>query len=215
MRCKGAIFDMDGILFDTERVYQETWRELADERGIDLGPTFTKTITGTSGEHMQQIIKNYYQTERAAEVIEECLRRVREKLSVHVPIKAGVPEILEHFRKNGIKTAVASSSYMDQIEANLKTSGLVDYFTVVVSGTELEHGKPAPDIFLHAAHMLGLRPEECYVFEDSANGVRAGYAAGCVTVMIPDLIEPKEEIVSLCSKVCTDFYQVMSTVWEG
>ena len=111
--------------------------------------------------------------------------------------------------------AVASSSLKHQLDANLIKSGLIDYFDEVVSGTELKHGKPAPDIFLHAADMLGYKPEECYVFEDSANGIRAGHAAGCVTVMIPDLIAPTPEIESLCTKVCSDFYQVKDDIING
>lgn len=212
MLCKGAIFDMDGILFDTERLYQETWKELADERGIDLGTDYTKTITGTSGEHMRQIVSRFYQVEDSSIIIEECLKRMRKKLSVCVPLKAGVQEILEFFRERDVRIAVASSSFREEIEGNLKKSGLESYFEKVISGTELEHGKPAPDIFLYAANALGLKPEECYVFEDSSNGVRAGHAAGCVTIMIPDLIEPTSEITALCSKVCSDFYQVRKII---
>lgn len=215
MACKGAIFDMDGILFDTEKVYQETWRELAQERGIDLGDTFTKTITGTSGKHMQDIIEQYYQTADGLPIIEECMKRVRQKLDVHVPVKKGVPEILEYFRGQGVKMAVASSSFKNQIQANLTKSGLAEYFDEVISGTELKRGKPAPDIFIHAAECLGYAPDECYVFEDSANGIRAGHAAGCVTIMIPDLIEPTEEIVSLCAKVCRDFFEVKDDIISG
>lgn len=122
---------------------------------------------------------------------------MREKLSVHVPVKAGVHEILDFFKKQGVHMAVASSSLKEQIEANLIKSGIRDYFTEIVSGTEVEHGKPAPDIFLYATKKIGYAPEECYVFEDSKNGVKAAHAAGCKTIMIPDLIEPIPAIVPL------------------
>ena len=90
--------------------------------------------------------------------------------------------------------AVASSSLPGQIEANLRGAGIRDYFDAVVSGTEVERGKPAPDIFLRAAERIGCRAEDCFVFEDSENGVRAGHAAGCITVMVPDMIDPSETI---------------------
>ena len=150
----GAIFDMDGVLFDTERVYQQTWHELAGERQINLGSGFLKAITGTNGERMRRVVEEYYQVSDGLAVMEECMKRMREKLAVHVPVKDGVPEILRFFREQGVRMAVASSSLPGQIEANLRGAGIRDYFDAVVSGTEVERGKPAPDIFLRAAERI-------------------------------------------------------------
>ncbi|MCI9153460.1 HAD family phosphatase [Lachnospiraceae bacterium] len=208
MNYTGAIFDMDGVLFDTERIYQETWHELAEERRIELGSGFLKAITGTNGERMRRVVEEYYQVPDGLTVMEECMNRMKRKLSEHVPIKDGVCEILHFFREQGVRMAVASSSLPGQIEANLQRAGIRDYFNAVVSGTEVESGKPAPDIFLRAAERIGCRPEECFVFEDSENGVRAGHAAGCITVMVPDLIEPSEAIRPYCAWICRDFFEV-------
>lgn len=208
MNYTGAIFDMDGVLFDTERIYQQTWHELAKERGIELGEGFLKAITGTNGERMQRVVETYYQSDDGAAIVEKCMKRMREKLSASVPVKEGVREILGFFRERGVQMAVASSSFPYQIEANLRRAGLRDYFDAVVSGTEMKHGKPAPDIFLCAAERIRCRPEECFVFEDSENGIRAGHAAGCITVMIPDLIEPSDAIRPYCSWICRDFFEV-------
>lgn len=199
---------MDGVLFDTERLYQETWKEIAMECSVRLEDDFLMAISGTNGIHMKQVIEKYYHVSDGTGIMEECMERMKRKLEVHVPVKKGVYEILEYFHGIGMRLAVASSSSEKQIEANLSKSGMRDYFSEIVSGTEVTYGKPSPDIFLLAAQKLGCRPEECLVFEDSENGVRAGHAAGCFTVMIPDLIEPNEEIKALCSKVSPDFLQV-------
>lgn len=213
MKYRGAIFDMDGVLFDTERLYQETWGELALERGIHLPQSFVKAISGTSGEHMSRVIEEYYQTSDGivpdgAAIAKECMERMQRKLSVQVPIKQGVVEILEYFRQKGIRLAVASSSSMKQITSNLSISGIDRYFEQIVSGEEVRNGKPAPDIFLMAAEKIGCGPEECLVFEDSENGVKAGRAAGCFTVMVPDQIAPGDEIKAICSAIYSDFVQV-------
>lgn len=96
---------------------------------------------------------------------------------------------------------MASSNEAELIRANLAKTGLEGQFDVLLSTSQVARGKPAPDVFLEAARQLGLRPEECYVFEDGINGVKAGIAAGCRTIMIPDLIEPTEEIVGRCAGI--------------
>lgn len=212
MEFTGAIFDMDGVLFDTERTYQETWHEIAAERGIELDGSFLKAITGTSGAHMYRVLEKYYQASDGSVLAEECMGRVRKKLSVHVPVKEGVRELLEFFKKKEMRIAVASSSLAPQIEANLQKAGIRNYFSEIVSGTEVEHGKPAPDIFLRAAERIGCMPQECFVFEDSENGVKAGYAAGCATIMVPDLIEPSPELRQYCSRICKDLVEAQEEV---
>lgn len=207
MKFKGAIFDMDGLLFDTEQVYQDTWHEIAAERGITLGEGFLEAVSGTNGSRMCQVIVDFYHVSDGTEIMLECLKRVRQKLASYVPVKKGAPEILSSFQKAGIRMAVASSSSLEQIRANLHTAGMEDYFDTLVSGSEVAHGKPAPDIFLYAAERLGLKPEECFVFEDSENGIRSGHAAGCAAIMIPDLIAPSPEILPCCFRIYPDLLQ--------
>ena len=194
MKCKGAIFDMDGLLFDTEKIYQQTWNEIAEEKGIHLPEEFVQTISGTNGDYMCRVIEKYYKVYDGRKIRDDCMTRVQEKLKVYVPKKTGVDDILQFFKENKFHLAVASSSSKEQIESNLKIAGISSCFQAIVSGTEVKKGKPAPDIFLYAAKKIGCRPEECYVFEDSCNGIEAGYAAGCKTIMIPDLIAATEKI---------------------
>lgn len=214
MKFTGAIFDMDGVLFDTECIYQQTWHELAAEHKLELAGGFLQAISGSSGAHMNQVLEEYYHVSDGAVLAQECMRRVREKLAVHVPVKEGVYEILAFFKEKGMPIAVASSSLPGQIEANLEIAGIREYFAEIVSGTEVEHGKPAPDIFLLAARRIGCEPQGCFVFEDSENGVKAGIAAGCATIMVPDLIEPSSEIRQSCTRICRNLAEAQKEICE-
>lgn len=184
-----VIFDMDGTLFDTEAVFQKYWNAIAKERGIVLPDAFKYEICGTSGEVMNRIIEKQYRVKDGTEIQRECKQRVSEELA------------------RGIPMAIGSSGRRAQIESNLSVSGFTSYFSAIASGDEVLHGKPAPDIFLLAAKRLGVPPADCYVFEDSPNGIRAAHAAGMKPILIPDLMPVTEEIASLTVgvyKVLTD-----------
>ena len=200
-RYTGAIFDMDGVLFDTERVFQQTWREIAAERGIELDEGITEAVSGTNGAVMCRVIEQFYHVPDGTEIMNTCKRRVREKVSRAVPVKAGAREIIAFFRSEGLRIAVASSSSREQILSNLTLSGLLPSVDAIVSGEEVAVGKPDPGIFLRAAQAIRCAPEDCFVFEDSRSGVKAGHAAGCDTVMVPDLIPPNAETLPLCFRI--------------
>lgn len=213
-RYTGAIFDMDGVLFDTERVFQGIWRELADERGVTLADGFVETISGTNGEMMRRIVERFFHSNDGDAIIRDCMQRVRRKLSEAVPLKAGAREILAFFRDRGVRLAIASSSSREQVVSNLELTGLYPFFDAVVSGADVRAGKPAPDIFLAAAKAIGCAPAQCFVFEDSLSGVKAGHAAGCDTIMVPDLIPPTPEIVPLCFRVCDSLNAAMEAIGD-
>ncbi len=191
---KGVIFDMDGLLFDTEAVWQRNWSRAAADMGIDLPEAFRKEICGTSGEIMKRVIEKYYSVDDGTEIMQNVINGVHSDLKDNVPEKPGLHEILEHFRNKGMKMAVASSSSQAQIESNCRNAGILEYFDALVSGAQIGKSKPAPDIFLAAAEKIGIAPEDCYVFEDAFNGVQAGYAAGSAVIMIPDMTAPTDEI---------------------
>ncbi|MBR3311329.1 MAG: HAD family phosphatase [Solobacterium sp.] len=191
---KGVIFDMDGLLFDTEAVWQRNWSRVAADMGIDLPEAFRKEICGTSGEIMKRVIEKYYSVDDGTEIMQNVINGVHSDLKDNVPEKPGLHEILEHFRNKGMKMAVASSSSQAQIESNCRNAGILEYFDALVSGAQIGKSKPAPDIFLAAAEKIGIAPEDCYVFEDAFNGVQAGYAAGSAVIMIPDMTAPTDEI---------------------
>lgn len=212
---KGAIFDMDGLMFDTETIWQKCWTEIADEMNLELDPMFRKEICGTSGRLMDSVIEKYYHVEDGNPIAKDCKQRVQNYLMSDVPEKPGVHEILAFLKENGVKIAVASSSTRGQIRRNLAKTDTEKYIDVVCSGTEVEHGKPAPDLFLLAADLIGIPAEECYVFEDAYNGVRAGAASGAATIMIPDTQEPTDEMRSIAAGVYSSLTEAMEAIRKG
>lgn len=163
---------------------------------------FHRAVCGTSGTLARDIVRRFYPgISDANSFINDGCDLVARMMAVSVPEKKGLHEILEYLKGLGLRLAVASSSEPELIRANLSKTGLEGCFDVLLSTSQVARGKPAPDVFLEAARKLGLEPEECYVFEDGINGVKAGIAAGCHTYMIPDMIEPTAEILEQCEGV--------------
>lgn len=209
---QGAIFDMDGLLFDTERMYRDSWKQSAQQFGLVHNPDFPRTVCGSSGAHMREIILQYYPQVDAKAFADDCILRVERELETHVPEKTGVRDILQYFKQHGVRVAVASSSKRATVLHNLKQADILSYFDAVVSGDQVTHGKPAPDIFLLAAQRIGCEPENCYVFEDGTNGIRAGAAAGCTTIMIPDLTPPNAQLEQLCAGIYPSLSDAMNAI---
>ena len=212
---QAAIFDMDGLMFDTEQMYQACWNEIAGEMGITLGEHFTREISGSNGDLLRSIVRKYYHTDDPDALFQEVVRRTEVRLRTAVPVKPGLVELLEFLKEKGVRLAVASSSYLRMIESNLNVSGTRKYFDQVVSGTSIGRGKPDPDIFLYAAEQLNLDPKDCYVLEDSINGVLAGLAAGCETIMVPDCAEPNETIRSSRAHIYRSLLEVKEDMEQG
>ena len=212
---KAAIFDMDGLLFDTERLYRDSWVIVAKRFGQEPDPAFPRAICGTSGAHSLEVIRTHYPAVDAQAFWDCGVARVDELTARSVPVKPGAVEILAFFRERGMKLAVASSSPYEMILRNLEKSGLKGYFAVVLSGEQVERGKPEPDIFLKAAALLGCAPTDCYVFEDGINGSRAGVAAGCATVMVPDPTPPTDDLKQGCTAICVSLLEARDRMENG
>lgn len=209
----GAIFDMDGLLFDTEKIYRYVWNHLPEKFGLKSDPTLGEAVCGTSGEHLRKIVQSYFPEVDADVFIETGLKRVEQIVIASQPEeKPGVHEILDYLKSCGVRLAVASGSPQTVIERNLKRAGLTGYFDAVVSGFSVPNGKPAPDIFLESARQAGCRPEDCYVFEDGANGICAAVAAGCTPVMIPDLTAPDEQLQALCAGIYPSLLHALQAI---
>ena len=209
---KGAVFDMDGLMFDTERLWQEEWKKEAEKMGIVLDPVFCKEITGTSGDLMLNIIAKYYNSEDPQRIADAVRCAVEDDLKRELPEKLGLHEILDHLQKKGYHIAVASSSPLDLIRDNLQRVGISGYFEAVCCGQDVKHGKPAPDLFLLAVERLGLKPEECYVFEDAYNGIRAAYAANCHPIMVPDTQAPTAEMEEKADHICRSLIEAIQYI---
>lgn len=208
---RGAIFDMDGLLIDSERLWQQEFHSIARERGITLSENFPNEVCGTGGKRTREILSRHFRTDDPDTVLRECSARVHALEEKGVPLKTGARRILEGLREQGCRMAVASSSPMDMIQFNLSFNGIDGFFDVLTAGREAAQGKPAPDVFLLAASRLGVAPEECWVFEDSLSGVEAGWRAGCRVVMIPDMVQPDE----VAKQRCWGIYPDLAQAWEA
>ena len=212
---KGIIFDMDGTMFDTESIYHKGWERVARLYGQVFQPEFRIAAWGTTGQKMLDAVYEFYPEVDAGSFVKDCSQWVAEQVKIELPEKPGLHEILQYVKEKGFKMAVASGSRMEIIKHNLKKAGIEDYFEALASGHEVENGKPEPDVFLLAAERLGLAPAECYVIEDGVNGAKAGLAAGCATIMVPDLIEPDEELRQRCIGVYETLLDVKEAFEQG
>ncbi len=200
-RKKGIIFDMDGVLYDTERIYQECWAQTAFDLTGREEKTFPMAMCGSSGVTGRKIIHEYFPEVDVEDFMDHCYAMYGESIARDLPEKPGVREILSYLQERGYKIAIASGSPASVIQSNLERSGIESYFDALVGGDEVADGKPAPDIFLKAAEKIGLDPADCYVFEDGRNGLLGARAAGCSPVMIVDMTRPDQELKKICTAI--------------
>lgn len=196
---RGILFDMDGLVLDSERLYTRFWREAAAALGYPM------TVEQSLG--MRSLGKNlgqpYLESLFGPGIDYTTLRNKRIELmdayvAVHgISPKPGIYELLDDMEENGIAAAITSSSPMEFIERHLSNANLLHRFQKLCSGHNIPNTKPAPDIYLLGAAALGLDPSECLALEDSPTGILSAYRAGCLPVMIPDLDQPKEETQKL------------------
>lgn len=204
---KAAIFDMDGVLFDTEKLYERFWIEAARISGFDMTKDDVSSIRSTDQNTAQRIIKG-----RLGDAFDYIsIRKLRQKLmadyidNVGIEVKPGVRSTLELLRVNNIKIGLATTSNEKRAKHYLKLGGIYDYFDAVISSDMISRGKPDPMIYLTAAMALNTDTKECIAFEDSYNGVRSAYGAGCHVVMVIDRDMPDAEMREKTEAVTESF----------
>ena len=218
---KAVVFDMDGTLLDTEKVYQKAWREAAQHMGFTQVEEALAACTGCNGADTRKYFEQTYAdvvdydayTVLRNQLYEEAIERDG------LELKVCAREMLQWLKERGIMIALGTSTLPPRVPQNLERAGLTEYFDVVVTSDMVQKGKPDPETFLTAAQLLGIAPENCLGVEDSFNGVRALHAAGMYTVMVPDLLQPDAEILSLADQVCATLLEVKTLVekinqWE-
>ena len=207
---KGVLFDMDGIVLDTEKLYTYFWKEAANALGFPMTIEQGLGMRSLSREAGERQLKVYLGEEvDYLEVRTKRIQLMSAYIEEHgVETKPGIEELLLYLKAHQLKTAIATSSPLDRTKKYLSQVGLVDQFDKLVSGHMVEKGKPEPDIYLYAADQLGLKPEECLVVEDSPTGIKAAYAAGCIPVMVPDQDQPDEEVKKMLYAVAENLLSI-------
>jgi HAD superfamily hydrolase (TIGR01509 family) len=204
-----VVFDMDGLLFDTERLYLEALHLATAEIGCDVAPDFFIRTIGLTSPQCRALLLTQFGEAFAVDVFQAAwLRHFWLIAETRLTLKPGVLELLDALDQFGLPRAIATSSSPQTVERHLAASSLVGRFDVIVARGDYDAGKPAPDPFLAAAERMYVEPRLCLALEDSHNGVRSASSAGMMTVMVPDLLEPTEEISALCHLVACDLHEV-------
>ena len=196
-KIQSVIFDMDGVIFDSERLYANACAAVGEQFGMKDIENVSKSCIGLNERKTYARFKEAYGEDYPEEEFWNAVRaHIRaEKAANGLPVKQGARELLQYlWRIKGITAALASSTATPLAMQNLEQAGLDKYFDVIIGGDQIRHGKPAPDIFLRAAALLRREVQDCAVVEDSYNGVRAAHNAGMTVIMIPDLLPPDDEM---------------------
>ena len=214
MKIKGVIFDMDGVLLNSEVLYQRFWLETLHFYGYPAKKEHILALRSLTGKNAELKLKSFFGDSLDYEkvknkrivLMDEYIRKNG------VEIKKGADEILPYLKKKGIKIALATSSPYERAQEHLGMAGLFKYFDQCVCGGMVKNSKPQPDIYLLASEKLGLKPCECIAVEDSPNGVRSAVNAGCKTVMIPDLTPCTEDLEKDLFAICNDLTEIRDLV---
>lgn len=194
-----VVFDVDGTLFDTERVSQQSWVAVSQEMGWpQIGENYLHFVGRNRAGILDEMLALYGPDLPAEELLQRCAQRSRAHGDAHgIPVKPGVREILDHLHQGGIPLALATSTSHGRTMERLALTGLTDCFSVVVTGDMVARSKPEPDIYLRACQALGVDPAAALAVEDSRNGILSAHRAGMQVAMVPDLLPPTPELTPL------------------
>ncbi|MDE7223884.1 MAG: HAD family phosphatase [Acetatifactor sp.] len=211
MSIKAVIFDMDGVLFDTEKLCMDSWVAVAGKAGMTDMEEFFPSCIGRNLTDTRRLFREFYGDTYD---FEHFRRQASEWFHDYVdrkgiPVKKGVNQILDFLQRSGYLIGLASSTSRPSVEDLLRRAEIRQYFQSLTTGDMVEHSKPKPDIYLMACESLGVSPGEAMAIEDSPNGIRSAHSAGMIPVMVPDLIGPDQEMRDKCSLICEDLLEVM------
>ena len=212
-----VIFDMDGVLIDTEKWLVKFWCQAAEEAGFPMKREHALAIRSLAGKYAKPYLQGIFGEKFDYEAIRKRRKELMQKqLKKHgVEKKPGVDELLDYLHGHGIKTAVATASDPIRAEDYLKQIEVYDKFDKIICATMVENGKPAPDVYLYACEQIGETPKTCIAVEDSPNGVKSAVAAGLRTIMVPDLTQPEEEISKAITAKADSLYDIILLLEEG
>ena len=199
-----VVFDMDGVILDTETIVLKCWKDIAQKYHIAGIEAACRASLGLTAAATIQTFKRIYGEDFPYEPYKAEVRELffGKYYGKHLPLKQGAKEILQHLKEKNIPVALASSTREAVVRRELEDAGVLQYFDKVICGDMVQHSKPHPEIFLTACRELGVSPRETYAVEDSFNGILSAHAGGLKAVMVPDQIQPDEEIRALTVKIC-------------
>jgi len=205
-----VLFDMDGLMLNSETIYHAAWQETIAALGYTLDRQLYVDLVGRSNAESERLMRQAFGEAFPMETFcQQWPQRWRERVQAQgMPLQPGLIELLDFLESIDLPKAVGTSSNREEAELSLKSTGLWERFSVVVTVDDVAEGKPAPDIFLRAAQQLGHKPSACLVLEDSNAGVQAATTAGSQVIMVPDLQVPSEPSKTQALQICTSLHDV-------
>jgi beta-phosphoglucomutase-like phosphatase (HAD superfamily) len=213
---RAVVFDMDGLLVDTEALIHDLMVKAALARGSHLPFEVFQQMVGLPDHASNAVARAHFGDQFPLEDLHsEVASGARAACEIGVALKEGVVELLDHLDMAAMPRAICTSSSHAAVERTLGPSGIIPRFNAIVAAGDYPRGKPNPDPFLTAAARLGVAPQDCLALEDSHNGVRAAHAAGMMTVMVPDLLEPTDEMREKCLAIAESLHHVREMIDQG
>lgn len=208
---EAVVFDMDGVIFDSERAFRDCWVEFAKKYNLEnIGEVYLR-CTGVTTEGIRKILTDEYGADFPFDAyIKDTYALFHKRYDGgRLPMKEGVRELLSFLRESKKKIALASSTKTEMVKDELRDAGLIDYFDKIVGGDMVTRSKPEPDIFLRACEELGVTPDNAYAVEDSFNGIRSAHCGGLMPIMVPDLNEPDGEMKEKAVAILPTLFDVI------
>jgi HAD superfamily hydrolase (TIGR01509 family) len=209
---RAVVFDMDGLMLDTERIYHHAFGVAGAELGYEVPEALLLATTGRTMPDVYRLFAAHFGADFPLEAFKELwFTRWNEQVSREgIPQKAGLRDLLDWLEAQSIPKAVATSTAQEEARFTLRAGGIAERFAIIVSGDQITHGKPAPDIYLLAAQRLNIPPEECVALEDSEAGVLAATSAGMRTIMVPDIKQPAPEVAARAALIAPSLHEAQA-----
>jgi HAD superfamily hydrolase (TIGR01509 family) len=214
MKLKAVIFDMDGLLLNTEPVYRRSWTTAAEKLGYSIPDDFYDSLIGVPNSKGEKILGQYFGTNFPAKDFGISWRSIFKKILTEegVAEKPGTREILKAVKQLNLKTAIATSSSRKEFEGNPAALKLADHMDAIITCDDVSKPKPDPETYLHASFKLNAQCTESIAIEDSNNGMRSAISAGCRAVMVPDLVDPEADIATSAFKIVNSLFEVIPII---
>lgn len=209
---RGVLFDMDGLLFDSETLYRDVFFELLDRHDLPTQKGRFEDLVGLGWQETRETLEEWFSGLDGAQFIADWKEGCRPESGRFPAMKPGVVELLDLLEEHGISAALATGSQRLTALAYLRHHDLADRFLGIIAAEDCPRGKPHPDPFEEAARTIDLAPSTCIALEDSPNGIRSAHAAGCLPIFVPDLIPADDEIADLAHGIVVDLHEVRAAL---